>query len=455
MAVAVAPLGMLTVATVGAAAAESAPAEVSATNVGAEKPQEKNGKAIAGLTIHYEGEVEYALSRNPDLNKSVKDDLALLTTEIAAVVDYEPNSWFMARLKLTLNRELELDADEPRKELRRTSLNVDEANVKFGDVFDAFAIQLGRRKFEDDRRWLYEVSMDAALVSFERDEFLAEFSVSRRRLVDADILLVDPRDRINNYILFLEYGGIRGVTLDGYTVFRDDRDNREGSPFLMGLRSMGTIVEGLDHWAEIAHVRGRDRSRKLRGYAFDVAGTYRLNLPLNPSLSLGYAFASGDTDANDDCNEAFRQTGLQTNKHKLAGIPQFKIYGEAFDPELSNLRILTVGIGSRPTRTFSIDLVYHHYGQDAVADELRHTAVELKPNQDPSRRSRDLGNEFDVVIGFRDMLGIENLGLDLRAGYFLPGRAFRRLIGQDGNGNDVFDSAESSVSLLATIGYEF
>jgi hypothetical protein len=38
--------------------------------------------------------------------------------------------------------------------------------------------------------------------------------------------------------------------------------------------------------------------------------------------------------------------------------------GERLDPELSNLLIFTGGIGIRPTRRSSIDLVYHHYLQD-------------------------------------------------------------------------------------------
>ena len=63
-------------------------------------------------------------------------------------------------------------------------------------------------------------------------------------------------------------------------------------------------------------------------------------------------------------DHAFRQTGIQDNNDKFGGVTSFKYYGELLEPELSNLHILTAGIGRRFGRRMSLDLIYHNYRQD-------------------------------------------------------------------------------------------
>ena len=46
-------------------------------------------------------------------------------------------------------------------------------------------------------------------------------------------------------------------------------------------------------------------------------------------------------------------------------------------------------------------------------------------------RSLDVGQAFDVVFGFRNIFEVRRLGIDLRAGRFFPGDAFRNSIGDE------------------------
>ena len=137
----------------------------------------------------------------------------------------------------------------------------------------------------------------------------------------------------------------------------------------------------------------------------------------SPHLILGYAFGSGDSDPDDDRDRAFRQTGLQGNETEVGGLTPFRYYGEAFDPELSNLSIFTAGLGARPTAELSADLVYHYYLQDHAADELRDSALDAEP----TGQSRRLGSEIDLVLGFEEEGDFRIRGF---LGYFMPGRAF-------------------------------
>jgi len=123
--------------------------------------------------------------------------------------------------------------------------------------------------------------------------------------------------------------------------------------------------------------------------------------------------------------DQFRQTGLQSNEARYIGLAKFKTYGEVLDPELSNLKIVTLGAGARLTPGLSVDLVYHRYRLDAIAGEIRNWALTAQMNQGPGVPSTDVGQEIDLVLGFRGLFGLRRLGLDLRMGKFLPGKAFQ------------------------------
>jgi alginate production protein len=170
-------------------------------------------------------------------------------------------------------------------------------------------------------------------------------------------------------------------------------------------------------------VGGRDGSKRIRGWAVDLGGTYEFQVGPKPALTLGFAFGSGDRNPDDGTDGGFRQTGLQDNESDFGGAADFKYYGEVLDPELSNLAILTAGIGIRPSEKFSMDLVYHYYLQHQAAPALRNAGIDAEP----SGRSRRLGSGVDLVVGFQGIW--DHLDARLGVGYFVPGAAFPEAIG--------------------------
>jgi alginate production protein len=166
-------------------------------------------------------------------------------------------------------------------------------------------------------------------------------------------------------------------------------------------------------------------------------------------VTLGYAFGSGDGNPNDSRNREFRQSGIQANETRFAGIPPFQIYGETFDPELSNLRLLTVGFGFRPAPLVSVDLVYHWYRLHRISDTFRSSALTAEINQVDTRMSKDLGQGLDVVIGVRRLFGLRRLGVDLRTGWFFPGKAFLQNDGTDEN--PIIHKARKGFSVVTKI----
>ena len=131
-----------------------------------------------------------------------------------------------------------------------------------------------------------------------------------------------------------------------------------------------------------------------------MGGTYRFtDVRFNPNVTLGFAFATGDNDPSGHKNNEFRQTGLQSNESRFAGVSEFLVYGEALDPELSNLKILTVGLGFRPSPDISLDFVFHKYWLYNKTEELRNSGITAVMNGE----SKDVGNAFDIVIGLRSL----------------------------------------------------
>jgi alginate production protein len=417
------------------------------------------------LTYQYsiasESVIEYR--RDRDLDRRLKDNSLVATPELNGIVVYRPTDWLETTLEAVIGKEFPLEEQSrvtlPSGEIktappRHVSLVIDQAYVKLHKFTDPFEFAIGRRNYEDERHWIYDTSMDVASVAFRQGRFRAEFMAGRETWVNLDLAPKSRQttDRIDTYMLYADYR-FENAKVAGYTLLRDDRAHVEGRPLLSGVRALGSPSDRFNYWLELAHVSGKDASsNNLSGYGFDVGFTQRWpSAPHLPSFTLGYAFGSGDGNPSDKKNHEFRQSGLQANETRFAGISQFKIYGEVFDPELSNLGILTVGVGFRPTPNMSVDLVYHRYRLDRIVDQIRNSALTAEINQIEDRMSKDIGSALDVVIGIRRLFGVRRLGMDLRVGWFLPGNAFLRNDGTDRRPN--FQAGDKGFAVVTKIWY--
>jgi alginate production protein len=321
-----------------------------------------------------------------------------------------------ADLLLTTRQEYALQG-EGRGDLRSTELIVEDAYLTLAEPDRGLALQLGRQPFEDVRQWWYDADLDAVRAIWRRPDLTLEASASREALVQQDLLDDNRQEAIDNYILHAAYRLAGDVTLGAYGIVSDHREGSADRPVFIGLQSFGRLLERLDFWADAALVAGQEDGRDLRGWGLDLLGAWRLDLPLAPRLILGYAFGSGDGNGGGGHDNGFRQTGLQGNEAEIGGLVPLHYYGEALDPELSNLSIFTAGVGTTPRDDLSLDLLFHHYRQDEASDEVRDWALDA----DPAGEHRRLGSELDLVLGF---LPRADLQLSAYLGWFMPGSAF-------------------------------
>lgn len=307
-------------------------------------------------------------------------------------------------------------------------------------------LKIGRQQLFEPRRWILNERQDALHVLLDLDSFELSFSVSTpvfetdQRIQVFDNLFLERHQ--SDVMLSAMYGFTKGSKLGGYVIVGSKHENllvmgrpRNEDPVWFGFRILGKekfskknawrgfdffhgmFKPKIEYWVDAALVTGSVGTNTISGIGLDVGATYiARKFPFNPSVTLAYAFASGDSNPTDGVDRNFRQTGFQNNSGKLGGVVNFEYYGVAVDLELSNLHVYTAGIGIRPSKKSSINLVYHHIEQDQAFNRLRDSKV-----ANPAGLNRNIGDEIDVAMGYRE---IKNVRFRFRNGLFFPGNAY-------------------------------
>ena len=295
-----------------------------------------------------------------------------------------------------------------------TDLAIEEAFALFDDlVAPGFSLQVGRQDFDHGREWVMDDQMDGIRAWLNLDPCVAEVSVSRV------VFDPDPEEAgITNYLI-----GVHGEPFEDWSVFLYYLRREGGDLISLGRNHMGVSIEGewgpLTIWLDLGHSSGREAGNRISGYGVDFMLMVDLDsLPGQPYAYAGIAWGSGEKAIPGATDRAFRQTGLQDNTDRLGGVTSFRYLGEVMRPELSNMLVLTAGLGMRLSERTSLDLVWHHYRQDVASPFLRDTRLRLNPNG----TERDLGNAYELILGLEDFRPME---MELVLGWFVPGSAFR------------------------------
>ena len=278
------------------------------------------------------------------------------------------------------------------------------------------SLVVGKQRVRDSREWLFDEYLDAVRLYFyvtrplvlEATYLPSVFPPAGEKFETWDDLLLRARlipDARNE--------------LSVYWLKRRDSSPRRREPVYMGLSCSARPVRWLRGWVEAALLRGEDKHRPQQAHALDVGTTVSTTGRVRPSLTLAYAFGSGERKSpGDPYSQEFRQTGYEDNNGRFGGFSSFKYYGEVLDPELANLEVLTAAAGIRFGYSVSADLVFHAYHQHRPDDDLR-AALPLVGAPDGS--SRDLGRELDFILGVQNVL--KRASPSYGFGLFVPGRA--------------------------------
>lgn len=363
---------------------------------------------VVGGTLEFESEYR----GNNDLREALRRDRLLYqaVAKLELSADLGRNAFAYGALRTTYDIvHFDQEANEPSGE--DTSLEA--LFVKVLDVpWEGFSLQVGRQRFEEGREWVVRRDYDAARATqnFSFGEF--ELSVGEK-LSDADL----EDDGVVNWLAAARFELLPRQNLYAYLLHR-----RHGTFVDLDRKHFGFSGEGkigaFYWWSDVGFVKGNEGGLPVEGKGFDVAAMYVFkDLPLEPSVYVGFAHGEGDGDLSDGVDNSFRQTGLQRNNDRFNGVAGFRYYGTLFRPELSNMEIWTAGVGVKPGAESSVDLLFHAYRQDVPFPLIRNSRLRYEPNG----LDTDLGVGVDLVIGLEDWRPWE---FEIDLGWFDPGAAF-------------------------------
>ena len=329
--------------------------------------------------------------------------------------------------------------------------------VFFGDEIDSELI-LGRREFVSSSEWwiwwdeeLDAISLDSAYGNFETLIGVAEEQWKESTNDD----FVDPEiDDVLRIIASVSWEFASGQSLNFYYLDQhdnsdshsigdtedfDESDEADGDLTWSGISYLGEFdfdklgeieielhysrVSGHETFYEFGDPEGGkvEVEEKGRARVSAAAQSYLLNwtpaLLEDWSFIVGRAQGDGDSNLDDGRDESYRQNDLQGDS---------EVFGELYQPEISNMVVQAFGIEWEAYDGVEIALMHYDYEQDTRSDDIRDVTIEV----DPTGLSRDLGEEIDLIVTIE---AYDNLELTLIAAQFEAGRAYGSNEGETSN----------------------
>lgn len=316
-------------------------------------------------------------------------------------------------------------------------------------------LQIGRIALIERRSWWWDDDVDALRLSATGTGWRIETGLAREvmKLAAGDRGIAPELKGLTRWFGQARWDLAKDHRLEGFWLVTSDRsgtpapgtrfdegeeDRSDGRLRWVGLRASGTervfSSHRLSYRVDAALLRGREtltafdataagpleagasRGRTVRGHALDMGLQWRLPGEARPTFTLAWAQGSGGADTGG-VDHNFRQTGLQENKGRVAGVKRVRYYGELLDPELSNLRIGSIGAGLRLLSNSSLEVLWHRYRQRVPSARLAGSRL----SEAPLGLDGHIGDELDLLFAMREWRHLE---LTLRLARFRPGPAF-------------------------------
>lgn len=285
-----------------------------------------------------------------------------------------------------------------------------QAYLQFGNKDEQPAsLRVGRQKVAEPYGVWWNQNFDAVRISYNTTLFngmlaggqnFSSYQTGNRPLAknDRDLLRVLAEGSWQYYYQHffearLMYQDDHSGIAVGNPENANNPDDRQGHLVWGGVRAAGKtpFVEGADKMSyrvDLMAVSGREdvatiaggvitalNNKHVRGWAFD-AGT---DIPLphaKPVVHLGYAFGSGDSNAADGTDHAFRQSGLAGNFSRIGALSEnTNNYGTVLRPELANIHILSAGVTMPVLTASDVGVIYRYYRLDDLSASLASSGV--------------------------------------------------------------------------------
>ena len=412
-------------------------------------------------------------TRDEDVGGDNNGKLDSFDADASLSIGYRHNESLSAFIEVGVASGTYLDEDselaaEPEFYRDETWIDVD-----FSTDTQNRSLTLGSQSVYEDRGWWWDETLDLVLLNAGDDRWFLKSGIG----VQASHRLFGERFDGNDEVirglgeLTFQWHDQQTTSLfmlgefdqserlqPGTSVDESSLDDRGNKLYWLGIRSQGTIDQevwpSVDYWIDLAHVGGQeirydqdsdeseddtvvvaDSNRiDLDGWGMDLGVSMQTSLPAKPRLSVGFATTFNGGKVNDDTDRTFRQTGLQSNEMQLEPYYGASSYGLVLNPELSNLQILTLGIGFDVLTSSYVSLLGHDYHMLSAAESLRSADLDLTfdGNQTHAGRAIDLNLSVEEL---------DSWDIEMQVGLFQAGKA----VVDNANGTAYYGSVELSV----------
>ncbi len=381
----------------------------------------------AGKFIKFGGRVsfDYDEKRNYDLSKKDADAFGAVSPSVALSTTITPTKNISLYGSMSFSKDFTTIEKGGDRGNHPFELNVNQVNLTVRDLpVKNLSFVVGRQRYQDERQWVINETSDGFRLSYKLKKLTIDSGMFFQGILDKDIINDESDPRVDNYYLSTEYRFSKKFKIRPYGLIRRDHSPDQEQMFFFGFHSSGEIIRHLEYWTELGSSLGKerieddatggDRLNTFAGVGFDIGTRYEFaNIPFKPSIIASYAFGSGDNNPGDNIDEGFRQSGLEGNSDSINGVSKVNYYGELFNPELSNLMVLTTGIAMRPIKKASIQFLYHEYIQHHASPNIRDSSI----HADPDGLSNRLGSEVDFVLALKN---IKRFDFTATLGMFVP-----------------------------------
>jgi alginate production protein len=402
------------------------------------RPDQQFETNVFGRPLIIGGELEFAGQWRDNLDPAGEDGVGKLTPEaqLEFLYLFSDRLIAFAEIKAFADAEVWTESGDGESDV---GLDLREAWMLAPRIFGSdFSLQVGRQQYQDRREWWWNENLDSVRLHYVNGRFTAFVGAAESVMRTSTLEDIDPEeedvfrvlgnaaftwskhDRIEAFLQAQNDNS--GAPALGAALDEDDADEADSDLTWWGLRartrqSIGdagkvflsadfAMVDGDETVTEFAdaapgQVRAVDRfTQDVSGWGADVSVSWELPIDLEPVLSASIAYGSGDDTPADASDDSFRQTGLQGDNGKFRGISRFRYYGETMRPELSNLIVTTLSLGSpvpAPAQGEAwIEAIYHNYRQAEAASDFRSERLDV----DPNGLSENLGDAVDIVYAY-------------------------------------------------------
>ena len=263
----------------------------------------------------------------------------------------------------------------------------------------------GPGKWGNTMGWLW----DAGHLSYKDKKDYVDLWYGQTRVKEPNDFSIVNKHRYQGVGLYSHFE-TKYAKIEPFAAWRNNlhtKEKPELNYYYGGLRAYD-LSNGFIYDTTLVKQEGEFGDDDVDAYAYVIKGGYQFSNKYKPMFTLGYVYASGDKNPNDNKAETFTAPfGANDGLH----------YGRMDVMVWANMSDVQAKFSLKPTKKLKIQAEYHHFKLAEASDKWYFFGYK---NQ-PGNSYKDIGDEYDLIVKYKASKNLDLLaiGAYLNAGDFI------------------------------------